>query len=173
MSGDEIAARLVAAGVAGCNLEDTDHARGGLVDPAWQAARMAELRRAAQRLGVPLVINARVDVYVRGIGEPSERLELTVQRGRRYLAAGADCIYPITVADEPTIQALVDAFEGRINIYARPEAPSLARLAALGVARISFGPRIHRLAMEAVDAALRAVLAGRDPAGIGRAVGDP
>ena len=163
LGGAELAQRLVAAGVVGCNLEDTDHRGGGLVDTDRHAARIADLRAAADRLGVPLVINARVDVHIREIGAPEGRLDASVARGRAYRAAGADCLYPIMVADEPTIAALVAAFDGMINVYARPEAPTMARLAALGVARISYGPWIHRLAMREVDRLLAGIAHGTDP----------
>ncbi len=67
------------------------------------------------------------------------------------------------VVDEPTIAALVEAFDGLVNVLARPGVPSLARLAELGVARVSYGPRLHRLAMARLDAALDAIRAGADP----------
>jgi 2-methylisocitrate lyase-like PEP mutase family enzyme len=163
LEGAELAARLIDAGVVGCNLEDTDHERGGLVEIDRQAARIADLRAAANRLGVPLVINARVDVHLQEVGPAEGRLDASIARGRAYRDAGADCIYPIFVADEPTIERLVEAFDGLINVYARPEAPSLARLAALGVARISYGPWIHRLAMREADRILAAIARGSDP----------
>lgn len=86
-----------------------------------------------------------------------------IDRGRRYRDAGADCIYPIMVIDEPTIVAFVAAFDGLINVYARPEAPALHRLAELGVARVSYGPWIQRLALRRVDQILADVARGVDP----------
>jgi 2-methylisocitrate lyase-like PEP mutase family enzyme len=156
----ELADRLLATGAVGCNLEDTDHRTGGLVDAELQAMWIAELRGSA---GVPIVINARVDVHVRNVGPPEHRLSEAIRRARLYLAAGADCVYPIGVADEPTIAALVAGVGGPLNIYAQPSAPPLARLAELGVARVSYGPWLHRLAMQAVQRALTRIAGGEDP----------
>ena len=156
----ELADRLLATGAVGCNLEDTDHRTGGLVDAEFQANRIAELRGAA---GVPIVINARVDVHIRKVGPPEQRLSEAIRRARLYLAAGADCVYPIGVADEPTIAALVAGVGGPLSVYAQPSAPPLARLAELGVARVSYGPWLHRLAMQAVQRALTRIGGGEDP----------
>ncbi len=82
-----------------------------------------------------------------------------------YLAAGAACAYPIWLADEPTIEAFVAGCPGPVNIYARPEAPTLGRLAELGVARVSFGPWIHRLAMREARRVLEHIGRGEWPIG--------
>jgi len=159
----ELADCLLAAGAVGCNLEDTDHHAGGLIAATLQADRIAELRQAGQAAGVRLVINARVDVFLQADGPPGARLPEAIRRGRLYRAAGADSVYPIMVADEPTIAALIAGIAGPLNIYARPGAPSIARLAELGVARVSYGPWIQRLAMQAVLRTLARILRDEDP----------
>jgi 2-methylisocitrate lyase-like PEP mutase family enzyme len=159
----ELAERLLDTGAVGCNLEDTAHGQGGLIDADVQCQRIAALREAASHAGVPIVINARVDVYLLQSGDPEGRTEEALRRGRLYLEAGADCIYPIMVTDEATIATFVEAFGGMVNVYARPQAPLLPRLAALGVARVSFGPWVHRLAMRDVEAMLRDIAASLDP----------
>lgn len=161
----ELAEMLLDAGGAGCNLEDTAHGQGGLIDADTQCERIAALREAAGQAGVPIVINARIDVFVLRIGDPQGWAEEALRRGRLYLEAGADCAYPIMVTDEATIAAFVRAFHGMVNVYARPEAPPLPRLAALGVARVSYGPWIHRLAMREMEAVVRDISAGLDPYG--------
>jgi 2-methylisocitrate lyase-like PEP mutase family enzyme len=158
----DIVDALLEAGAVGCNLEDTDHRAGGLVDADRQAERLASVREAASAAGVDLVINARVDVFEQDLPE-ERRIAEAISRGRRYLSAGADCIYPIMAADERTIGELVTGIPGPLNVYARPGAPSVARLAALGVARVSFGPWIHRLAMRLVANTLERIRAGGDP----------
>ncbi|HEY7940852.1 MAG TPA: isocitrate lyase/phosphoenolpyruvate mutase family protein [Candidatus Limnocylindrales bacterium] len=158
----EFVDRLIEAGVVGCNLEDTDHRAGGVRDAEAQARWLAAVRAAAKAAGVPLVINARVDIHIRELGAPETRTPEAIRRGNLYLDAGADCIYPIRVADEPTIKALVAGIGGPVNIYARPEAPSPARLSELGVARVSFGPWIHRLGMREVARLAAAIAAGED-----------
>ena len=190
---EELVARLLAAGAVGCNLEDTDHRAGGLIDASRQADRLAAFREAALKSGVSIVLNARVDVYAHDEsildasvknavvpggqldGEQSgnttaamakrerARLEQAVRRGRLYAAAGADCIYPILVTDDATITALVHGIGAPINIYAQPSAPALPRLAALGVARVSYGPWIQRLAVRATQSILARIRTGESP----------
>jgi 2-methylisocitrate lyase-like PEP mutase family enzyme len=158
----ELVHRMLAAGVVGANLEDTDHRAGGLAEVDAHAAWLAEVRAAARAAGVDLVLNARVDVYLHdAAGE--HQLSEALRRARAYRAAGADCVYPILVADEPTIQALVDGVDGPLNVLARPGAPSLDRLAELGVARISFGGGLHKLATNTLGRALNSIADHADP----------
>ncbi|GGO66084.1 isocitrate lyase/PEP mutase family protein [Nonomuraea cavernae] len=152
----ELAERLIATGAVGCNLEDTDQATGALVDVEEQAAFLAAVRAAA---GPGLVINARVDTYLRG----ERAREVAVARARRYLEAGADCVYPIGLADEKEIERLVTEVGGPVNVLFRPGTPSLARLAELGVARVSFGHGLHAAAHAHARALFQAVAEGRDP----------
>ncbi|HEX2040968.1 MAG TPA: isocitrate lyase/phosphoenolpyruvate mutase family protein [Acidimicrobiales bacterium] len=148
LSPAELAERLLAAGAVGCNYEDTDHGGDDVLVPAErQAERIAALRAAA---GDNLVINARVDTYVHGIDDYDE----TVRRARLYLEAGADCVYPITLAEEAAIGALVRDLQAPVNVYVRPQAPSLARLAELGVRRASFGSGLFRTTHTALKEAL-------------------
>ncbi|HEY0577353.1 MAG TPA: isocitrate lyase/phosphoenolpyruvate mutase family protein [Pseudonocardia sp.] len=138
---------LLGAGAVGCNLEDSDPATGRLVDAERHAERLAAVRAAAADAGVPVVINARVDVYLPKTGvAPADQLAEALARGRRYLAAGADCVYPILVAGEPNIAALVEGL-GAVNVMFRPGGLTLPRLAELGVARVSWGSGIHTQVM--------------------------
>jgi 2-methylisocitrate lyase-like PEP mutase family enzyme len=159
----ELAERLLAAGAVGCNLEDTDHRGEGLVDAGSQAERIAALKAAAREQGADLVVNARVDVFIREWGAPEERPDEALRRGRLYFEAGADCVYPIVVVDEHVIHRLVDELDGPVNVLLRPGAPSLQRLEELGVARISLGPGLHRLAEAATREILDRLAAGRNP----------
>ncbi len=136
----ELAAALIAAGAAGLNYEDTDHARYPALRPvAEQAARIAAVKAAAG----DLVLNARIDVHIRG-GKVEEGLE----RARAYLDAGADCVYPIGIADPATIERYV-ALGGAVNVLLSPDQLPIDRLAELGVARISLGEYLHAAAMDA------------------------
>jgi 2-methylisocitrate lyase-like PEP mutase family enzyme len=163
--GAEFVERLLAAGAVGCNLEDTDHrSPAPLVDAEVQAERLAALKDAARAAGVDIVLNARVDTWARQVGTPDEQLDEGVRRGRLYVEAGADCVYPITLGDEATIEALVRGVGAPVNILLRPGAPSLSRLGALGVARVSMGSGLHRLAMDRVTTLLAALQVGDDEA---------
>ena len=158
---DEIAARLVAAGAVGCNLEDSDAQTGGLVPVEEQVQLLAGVRAAAPEL----VINARVDVFLHGSGSPEERVAEAVSRGRAYAEAGADCVYPLVVdgLDLAEVRTLVDGIGIPVNLAFLPGGPSLAELAEAGVARISFGPGLFRILQGHLEAALRAIAAGGSP----------
>lgn len=145
--------RIVAVGAVGINIEDSTSGEDGslaLVDLAAQVALIQAIRGAATaEWGVPLVINARVDVYLRGAGEATEQFAETVRRATAYLEAGADCVFPIGLADATTIGELVRAVGGPLNILASPQTPTIPELARLGVARVSFGGGLARVALGA------------------------
>jgi len=152
----ELVDRLLEIGAVGCNLEDTDHRAGGLADAGAQAERLAAVRAAADEAGVPIVVNARVDVFLPGAGVPEEeRVAEAVRRGRHYLEAGADCVYPIGVGNERDIATLVAEVPAPINANTRPDVLDLAKLRELGVARVSYGPRFYRQALAGLQAAVR------------------
>ena len=155
----ELAHRLCEAGAVGCNLEDSDHSAGGgpLVSAEAFAERVAALKAAGRDLGVDLVVNARVDVHVREAGPPEGRLDEALRRGRLYLGAGANCVYPIAVSDEETARALVAGIPGPVNLLARPDPDDVARLASFGAARISVGSGLARLADQRVSEVARAL----------------
>lgn len=141
----ELVERFTNTGAVGLNLEDSNPSTGEMIDPAQQAEFLASVREAAASLGVDLVINARTDSFLRQAGSPTDQLDATLERGSRYLAAGADCIYPISVTDFAVIRRLVDGTAGPINVvYGRRGERPLAELAALGVARVIFGPSLQR-----------------------------
>ena len=150
----ELAGRLAGAEVVGCNLEDSDPVTRELADPGAQADYLGAVRAAA---GDALVINTRVDVFVRprpaGAGDA---VEDAVERGRRYLEAGADCCYPI-LAPLTALPGLVADIGGPVNAMCRPGGPSLAELTAAGAARITFGSSLHQRATEELAATARAL----------------
>jgi 2-methylisocitrate lyase-like PEP mutase family enzyme len=157
-----LAEMLIAAGAVGCNLEDTDHARGQALVPAdLQAGRLAAVKEAASREGVDLVVNARIDVFIRQAGEPAQRVGQALERARQYADAGADCVYPIG-ADENSLEEFIAGFHGPVNAMARPGVARLSRLVDLGVARISFASSLLRSAMTDLRRRLRAIAAGAD-----------
>jgi 2-methylisocitrate lyase-like PEP mutase family enzyme len=151
---------LLSIGASGCNLEDSDHRTGGLVDAGRQAELLAAVRAAADDAGVPIVINARTDTFLPGSGiQGEDRVAEAIRRGRRYREAGADCIYPIGVTDERDIVELIAGLPGPVNANTRPPELDLARLRELGVARVSYGPRFYRAALADLKAAVQQLLA--------------
>ncbi|MEU7558953.1 isocitrate lyase/PEP mutase family protein [Streptomyces eurythermus] len=141
--------RLLEAGVVGCNLEDSDG--GVLKDPHAHAEFLAGVRQAAADR---LFVNARVDVFVHGDGDP----ERAIERAALYRAAGADCVYPV-LAPVELVPLLRSGIEGPLNLLARPDGPSPAALGELGATRVTFGPGLQRRA----TAALREIAAGLLP----------
>ena len=139
---------IIAAGAVGVNLEDgTTHGPIPIRSPEDAADRLRAAREAAKAAAVPIVINGRTDLYLRNIGDEAFRFDETVERGRAYLAAGADCVYPIGLRDRTTIGRLVKALGAPININVRAGSPSVAELEALGVARASTASQMALMAM--------------------------
>lgn len=146
---DRSVADVVAAGVAGLNIEDIRRGAAGLVAVEEQCARIRAIKSAAHRLGVPLVINARTDVFLKAIGEPAGREGAAAARLNAYRDAGADCLFAPGVKDADLIRRLVSAVHGPLNVLAVYGTPDLATLRSLGVARVSLGSGPMRLALTA------------------------
>ena len=129
---------ILQTGVVGFNVEDGTPSPDRPVRTIEDAsARIRAARAAATAAGIPAVINARVDLYIKNVGDPASRFKETVRRGKAYLAAGADCIYPFGLADLEIIARLTKALDGApINIVARPDT-SVTELEKIGVARVS------------------------------------
>jgi 2-methylisocitrate lyase-like PEP mutase family enzyme len=152
----ETIALAIEAGVVGCNLEDSD--ADALRPTAEHAARVAAARANGEELGVPVVINARTDVWLtRGV-PPEERVAAAIERGEAYMDAGADCIFVPGLADLETIAELCSHFPVSV-IGASPR----AGLAAAGVSRISYGPGGMGIALAALRRGAESLLAGGAP----------
>ncbi|MGE3141588.1 MAG: isocitrate lyase/phosphoenolpyruvate mutase family protein, partial [Thermoleophilia bacterium] len=149
----QLVSRLRDVGAAGCNLEDTDHTARRLRDPGEQADWLRAVRRAADEIGYPLVINARIDVFIAPYlaGAGPEVMEGLIPDGLRranaYLEAGADCVYPLVLWEAGAVGRFTAAVDGPVNIARLPQTPSLAELAALGVARVSWATFLHSATM--------------------------
>jgi 2-methylisocitrate lyase-like PEP mutase family enzyme len=148
----ELVDALRNAGAAGCNLEDTDYASGGLRDPARHAEWLRAVRQAASADGYGLVINARIDVFLGpflagAAGPQDELVPEALRRAKAYREAGADCVFPIALWEKDALRHFISEIRGPVNVVRLPQAPPLAELAALGVARVSWGPFLHRDAM--------------------------
>jgi len=140
---------VVEAGAVGMNLEDAPGPDGEttLLDQALQMERIEAARDAAQAAGVPIVINARTDVYLGRIGAPETRLAHAVRRMIAYREAGADCVFVPGVYDAETIAVLAREAGGPLNILAGKGCPPIPELARLGVRRLSIGSGAMRAAL--------------------------
>jgi 2-methylisocitrate lyase-like PEP mutase family enzyme len=150
---EQTALDVIAAGAAGLNFEDMiDDVLIPLDD---QLRRLRALRAVADASGVPLVINARTDVFLARHGDAPTRFERSVERLNAYRAAGADCLFVPGVRDPETIGRLVNAIHGPVNILAQPGSPSIPDMKALGVARVSLGGGPSRVAAGAARRLVR------------------
>jgi 2-methylisocitrate lyase-like PEP mutase family enzyme len=166
-------ADIIGAGAAGVNLEDGMPGPTPIRTVEDAVARIRAAREAARTAGVPIVINARTDLYLKQIGDEASRFDQAVARGKAYLAAGADCVYPITLRDPATIGRLAKALGAPININVRAGYPSVAELEALGVARVTTATQITLMALATTRQVAREIKAtGRFDA-INPAIGHP
>jgi 2-methylisocitrate lyase-like PEP mutase family enzyme len=146
----ELVAALRRTGAAGCNLEDTDHAAGRLRDPARHAEWLRAVRQAASEDGYPLVINARVDVFLApflagaGPGTQAELVPDALRRAQAYFDAGVDCVYPIALWETDALRRFVSEAGGPVNVIRLPQMGSPAELAEVGVARVSWASFLYR-----------------------------
>ena len=129
------AVKVMEAGAVGINLEDVvDEHPATLVGLADQVAVIRSIRAQTN-----LVINARTDIFLAGIGDPATRFERTLERLNAYCEAGADCLFAPGVRDAETIGKLAQGVKGPLNILAVAGTPPIAELQRLGVARVSIG----------------------------------
>ena len=139
--------------LAGCNLEDTEHTDGSLRDPARHAEWLSAVRQAASADGYGLVINARVDVFLgpflngAGPGTQEGLLPEALLRANAYFEAGVDCVYPIALWETDALRRFIAEVSGPVNAVCLPQTPSPGALAAVGAARVSWGPFLHLDAM--------------------------
>jgi 2-methylisocitrate lyase-like PEP mutase family enzyme len=155
----ETARAVIHAGAVGLNLEEAadptppgEASTGAgddfpLLDLDDQLERIQAVVKAGREAAVPLVVNARTDVYWREVGDPEWRFGEAVLRANAFLEAGADCIFVPGVKDPHTIGALAREVSGPLNVLAGPGVPPIAELAELGVRRVSVGSGPARAVM--------------------------
>ncbi len=140
--------QVMHAGAVGINFEDSSFEGGPLQPIDFQCERIQAIRNMADKEGIPLVINARIDVFMRSADiSPSEKIAETISRGKAYLDAGADCLYPIGPGDVETLKRIREETEAPINVYASKLAASMKELAAIGISRLSLGPGLIRASL--------------------------
>lgn len=131
---------VLSAGAVGMNMEDGIEGRpDALIDVNLQQEMIRAAVEAAERAQVPLVLNARTDVFLHTIGPTETRLARAIERLNSYWDSGARCLFAPGVTDKGTIAQLVGGLAGPLNVMAWPGTPPVAELARLGVRRVSLG----------------------------------
>jgi 2-methylisocitrate lyase-like PEP mutase family enzyme len=147
--------RLLAdAGAAGCSIEDYDPRAGRIDAVGLAAARVAEAAAAAHDFTEPLVLTARAENHLYGVGD----LDDTIARLTAYRDAGADVVYAPGLTELDQIAALVDAVAVPVNVLALPSAPTIGELASVGARRVSVGSLLATTAYGALVAGARELL---------------
>ena len=142
---------LIKTGIVGINIEDSDKQNGMLIPVDLQCERINLIREVANESGIRLFINARTDVYINGKGyDDNAKLSETIKRGKAYMEAGADCLFPIAVKQINHIKELTSNLAVPINILAIPGVPDLKTLKESGVSRVSLGPGFLKIAIKAM-----------------------
>lgn len=155
-------AALVATGAIGVNIEDRFIGRDGLQSPADQAKRLAAARSAADKVGVPLFINARTDIFLNAPAatHSSAMVDDAIARSHAYAAAGASGFFVPGLVDETLLARVCRECPLPVNLMMFAAAPSAARCAELGIARISHGPGPYRAMAKWLEETARALYAG-------------
>lgn len=150
---------VIEAGAVGINIEDSSRGpQHVLVDSSSQVELLKAIRELARSMDIPLVINARTDVYLMPTGDAVIRFDEAVRRANAYREAGADCLFLIGASDAQLIANLARAVHGPINIMAGPNTPTMAELEQLGVARASLASGLMRAALGYLRRAARELL---------------
>lgn len=150
--------RAIEAGAIGFNFEDQVVGGDGLHDTALQAERVAAAAGAIKASGVPAFLNARTDIFLKNKPDTHGERHVgeAVERARAYARAGAHGFFAPGVGNEALIGRLCREVELPVNIIALAHVPPKAKLAELGVSRISYGPVPYRQMAEWLEAKARA-----------------
>jgi 2-methylisocitrate lyase-like PEP mutase family enzyme len=159
----ETVRRAIAAGLVGCNIEDSDPKTRKLLPFDQAVARIRAGVAAARAAGLPdFVLNARTDPFLMQMGTPDENFAEAVRRANAFLDAGARSSFVPGPVDAATIGALAKAIGGPLNVMAiaRGHVPPIAELSALGVRRVSLGGGLMTATYGFAQATLKALKAG-------------
>lgn len=147
---------VLRAGAVGVNIEDVaPDAADRLRDIGDQARRISVVRSQADASGIDLFVNARIDTYLRGVGDESGRFDETLARAAAFIAAGASGIFVPGVGDADTIARLVEGISAPVNVLVGPGTPAVPELERLGVARVSLGSKVAAAAYALAERAAR------------------
>jgi 2-methylisocitrate lyase-like PEP mutase family enzyme len=134
---------IASAGAVGINLEE------GSKNPDLLCKKIEAAKQGAQRAGVDLFVNARIDILLLQQSVPREQfVEDTLARAARYRDAGCDGIFVPLIASADDIQAVARGIDPLpLNVMATGGLASAAELQRLGARRLSAGAGIARAAI--------------------------
>jgi 2-methylisocitrate lyase-like PEP mutase family enzyme len=139
--------RLLDLGVIGINFEDRVVQGAGLYAADRQARRIAAIRRAAERKGIALFINARTDLFLGQAPDHAQAVDEALDRAKAYAIAGASGFFIPGLQDDALIGRICECVTLPVNVMVMDGVPSINRLIELGVSRISYGPIPYIYAM--------------------------
>jgi 2-methylisocitrate lyase-like PEP mutase family enzyme len=146
--------KLLDVGIAGINFEDRLVKGEGMYGIEQQAKRIAAIRKAAEKKGIPLFINARTDVFLGQTDDVAEAIE----RSRAYATAGASGFFIPGLTHDSDIRKIVEESPLPVNVMVMGDVSPVDKLAKLGVARVSYGPVPYTRAMGALKQEAEKVL---------------
>lgn len=150
---------VIEAGAVGMNLEDgTGDPQKPLADLSLQLEKISAVVETGRKAGVPVLLNARTDIYLRQVGPPESRFDEALRRLRAFRDSGADCLFVPGVRDLPTIEKFVRELRHPINILAGPGSPSISELESAGVARVTIGSGAMRATLGLTNRIARELL---------------
>ena len=143
--------QLIDTGIAGINFEDSNHYGEGLIPISDQCKKITLIKETAAQQGSTLFINARADVNLRpGSLTASQKIAELIKRGKAYKDAGADGFYPMILKDKDGIEEVINEVKLPVNILLFPGIPDLESLQKMGLARLSLGPGLLKIAINAM-----------------------
>ncbi|MHB1921078.1 MAG: isocitrate lyase/PEP mutase family protein [Chitinophagaceae bacterium] len=151
--------KLINVGIAGINFEDSHPDTRVLFPMEEQCERIHLIQQTAQKMGMPLFINARTDVYLPGQpGTDQKKLSEAIRRTKAYISSGADGVYPIFMKKKEDIAHFIEAVQVPVNLLMVPGIPDFKTLAHLGLARLSLGPGFLKTALQAMKSTAEKLL---------------
>jgi len=137
--------KLIACEIVGVNIEDSTNESGGLNSIEHQCEIIKTIRKTAEKADIPIVINARTDVFLSD-GFEENKIEEAILRGREYMEAGANCFYPI-LCNMHQLKEIRQQLKVPINVYVTKDTLPMRELEDLGIARLSLGPSLLKSAL--------------------------
>ncbi|MBD0333029.1 MAG: isocitrate lyase/phosphoenolpyruvate mutase family protein [Chitinophagaceae bacterium] len=150
--------RFLDSGVIGINLEDYCHRSKQLYAADEQCRRIEQIRETADKKGIPLFINARTDVCVKHLSSSKEEnFKEAIQRGKKYLEAGADGIFLLGGFEENELVEAVSTLKAPINLLVNTKILDTQRLKQIGIRRVSLGPALFKIMVASIQDILKEV----------------